>query len=166
MVTGFSYCRLQELRSEASLLERDVAEAIGCSTGAVYNWEAGRDSPGPARLAGLAQALAVTPGDLVIVPDADADLRGLRVRAGITQQTAATLVRLHRAAFSRIERGLRPLPPGVTEPMAAIYGVSPARLQEAWETTFRHRQNRPRAESAAAVGYGHAAARARVGSAR
>ena len=165
MVAGFSYRRLQELRSEASLLERDVAAAVGCSTVAVYNWEAGRESPGPATLLNLARALDVSPGDLLVTPDSDADLRGLRVRAGVTQQTAATLVRLHRAAFSRIERGLRPLPPAVTAQMAAVYGVTPARLQEAWDTTFRHRLNRPHTAAAAALGHGAVAARYRQRSA-
>ncbi len=56
--------RLQRLRRERGLSLGDVAARLGVSKPTVWAWEHGKSRPVERRLAGLAQALGVTPGGL------------------------------------------------------------------------------------------------------
>lgn len=56
--------RLQRLRRERGLSLGDIAVRLGVSKPTVWAWEHGKSRPVERRLAGLAEALGVTPGGL------------------------------------------------------------------------------------------------------
>ena len=57
--------RLRTLRAVAGMPAEELADKLGFTTAAIYNWEQGTRDPGVGRLGAIAQALGCTPADLV-----------------------------------------------------------------------------------------------------
>jgi transcriptional regulator with XRE-family HTH domain len=72
--------RLQRLRKERGLTQGRIAARIGVSKPTVWAWEHGKARPLDSRIAALAQALGVPPGDLMPGRDATG-LHDLLVRS-------------------------------------------------------------------------------------
>lgn len=57
--------RIQTLRKQRKLDQKDLAALVGCTTRQVQRWEAGEQIPGRSFLRALAKALGVEPQDIV-----------------------------------------------------------------------------------------------------
>ena len=103
---GFDPARLRAARVAAGLSQQALAEAVEVHVNTVVEWEAGRQVPRVEAVAALAQALQVTPPDLLApVEGAAPTLQQLRAAAGKTQQQIADEAGLLRTTYVKIELG-------------------------------------------------------------
>lgn len=103
--TGFDGARLRALRQAAKLSQRELGDRIGADSPVIANYENGRMAPRVDRLRQLADALGVTPADLLPGDDGVSSLERLRVRAGLLQADVADGAGMKRTKYAAIERG-------------------------------------------------------------
>src|SRR5690606_28502607 len=90
----FDAAQLRAARLRAGLTQGQLARLIGVAGGErVSAWERGQAQVrNPARLHALANALGVTPAELLEIPPAGRNLRWLRLVAGLTLDQLAAAV--------------------------------------------------------------------------
>jgi transcriptional regulator with XRE-family HTH domain len=90
--------KLNRLRRERGLTLADVADTLGVSKPTVWAWEKGKARPLPERLGPIAEALGVSPDDLVEASAANAETGALieecRSRIANAFNTAPSTVRI------------------------------------------------------------------------
>lgn len=97
---------LRAARVRAGLTQHEFARLVGVAGGErVSRWELGTSSPRPEILRRIAATLDVSLADLVVAGAEPADLRGLRVAAGLSMEELATRVHVSKATLSRWESG-------------------------------------------------------------
>jgi transcriptional regulator with XRE-family HTH domain len=105
-VPGFDPARLRTARAAAGLSQQALAEAVDVHVNTVVEWEAGRQVPRVDTVAALAQALHVTPPDLLApIEGSTPTLQQLRTAVGKTQQQVADEADLLRTTYVKIELG-------------------------------------------------------------
>ena len=127
MASGIDPDALRAAREDAGLTQHQLARLVGAAGGErISRWELGTSTPHPDFLVRLAKALEV-PAQLLIRLDGDvADLRALRLQAGLAAPDIAAAVnvavptyyaweqgRWTRLACTRVARSARPRPRGV-----------------------------------------------------
>lgn len=96
---------LRTARVRAGLTQHELARLVGVAGGErVSRWELGTSSPRPEILRRIAATLDVSLADLLVAAEL-ADLRGLRVAAGLSMEELATRVHVSKATLSRWESG-------------------------------------------------------------
>jgi len=97
---------LRTARVRAGLTQHELARLVGVAGGErVSRWELGTSSPRPEILRRIAAALDFSLADLFVAGAELADLRGLRVAAGLSMEELATRVHVSKATLSRWESG-------------------------------------------------------------
>jgi len=128
---GFDPDRLRQLRIAARLTQRELAERTGTDPGTIGKYESGDRTPYVDRLAALAAALGVTPGELTRIGfDADR-LRQLRIAARLTQRELAQRAGTDRATIAEYESGTGAPFYDRLALLASALGVAPADLTQA-----------------------------------
>lgn len=118
---------LRALREAVGMSRRSLAQQLSVSVATVAHWECGRRRLPRERLASLSRALSVPPGELERAlerPPVDtptAQLRELRVRAGVTQASAAEALGVTASTISGYERGIRSIPYRHVRRLAVVY---------------------------------------------
>jgi transcriptional regulator with XRE-family HTH domain len=103
---GFDPRRLRAAREAAQLSQGALAEAAQVHVSSIREWEAGRQVPRVETVASLAQALRISPADLLDQPEGTArTLQQLRAAAGKSQKQIAEAAGMLRNTYSAVERG-------------------------------------------------------------
>lgn len=130
-VAGFSGAFLRRTRTRLGLTAAQLAVAVGVRENTVLRWETGVAVPTPKHLVRIAQAVTVTPADLVPgIRFTNPTLRQLRLLAALDLETAAAGAALSRSALVRLERGITTLNDRGTA-LAAVYGVDQQEVESA-----------------------------------
>ncbi|GAA4554297.1 helix-turn-helix domain-containing protein [Amycolatopsis samaneae] len=118
--------RLAAARRAAGLSLAELARLVGVGRSRVWDWENGRQSPSPARLTALAEALDADVGQLLAAEETTT-LRGMRVRAGLTLAQLAQQAGIPTSTYSGWERTRLRHPPAraVLTALAAALDVEP-----------------------------------------
>ncbi|MFD5372086.1 helix-turn-helix domain-containing protein [Streptomyces sp. NPDC127103] len=142
-IESFQADRLRSQLQAAGLSCEGLAVLAGVSPETVRRAERGQSKPSARVLKKLAAALGTSVGALA-PPPAEATLKELRQRAGVTQKDMATSIGVSSHMVSRVENGVY----GVREPArwATAYGVSEETWAEAWTAGREERQRRVRAQ--------------------
>jgi transcriptional regulator with XRE-family HTH domain len=127
---GFDPQRLREARVAAQLSQVALAEAVRVHVSTIREWEAGRQVPRVDAVAAVAQALHLTPSDLLAPPEGAAPtLQQLRAAAGRSQQRIATAAGMLRNTYSAVERGeTATLSYEDTQALARAFGITPEQV--------------------------------------
>ncbi len=131
-VRGFSGATVRRLRIARGLGTDDLADLVGASVSTVWSWETGRTAPTPPTLVRIAQALHVTPADLLAIREDQLTLSDLRVEAGYTQIDAAQALGLSPNKLMRIEKGRLSVDAAIVEGLASLYGLSVDHVADTW----------------------------------
>lgn len=125
--------RVAELRKALGLLQTELAEQLGTRDRRVGEWERGEQQPQPRHLVALARALAVDPLSLLDVDQQDPPVLALRLASGLTLKELAETSGVPQTTYLRLETGVgrSATPVTVLEPLAAVLGVTRARLHRA-----------------------------------
>jgi transcriptional regulator with XRE-family HTH domain len=127
---GFDPDRLRQLRVDAGLTQRELAERTGTDHTTIAKYENGARVPFVERLAALAGALGVAPAELTQA--GAGTLVELRVAAGLSQLGAAQLAGLVRTRYSGLERGeVATLDADVAARLARTFGVGVEQVRAA-----------------------------------
>ena len=135
-VRGFSPAALREARAAAGLRTDELARLLGVSHPAVTMWESGKSKPTPAMLLALSNTLGVRTAYLAPIREADLRIGDLRAHAGLTQVEVAKGVGVGPTVIGNLERGLRPVSEDHVVTLAALYGVTEARVRAVWQQTY------------------------------
>ncbi|WP_457255891.1 helix-turn-helix transcriptional regulator [Pedococcus sp. P5_B7] len=125
---------LRAARERAGLTQHELARLIGVAGGErVSRWERGASEPRPEVLQRIAGVLKVRTVNLLAAPDGAADLRRLRVVAGLSARQVAERSHVSLPTYARWESGqTMALPPASSlDALAEILGVRPAEVAAA-----------------------------------
>lgn len=125
---------LRVSRESAGFTQHELARLIGVAGGErVSRWERGASEPRPEVLHRVAAVLQVEVRSLLLPPRGQADLRRLRVLAGLSAQQVAERSHISLPTYARWESGqTNRLPSGSSlEALAGILGVSAAQVAAA-----------------------------------
>jgi transcriptional regulator with XRE-family HTH domain len=122
---------MQAARQGYGLSRAAVATLVTVSPQTVAQWETGRSVPTPAHLIAVAQALHVTPEQLLRAPAVAADLVGLRTRTGRTANAVARQIGFSAPLLSRWETGGSAVNSQAAQRLAALYGTTAASIRAA-----------------------------------
>lgn len=126
----------------------DIAAHLDISPNTVHSWLDGSRAPSAPLLVSAARALGLRPADLTLVSEDDERLHDLRIHAGLLQQEACEVAGLRQPQLSKMERGVSAPRMELCEALATAYGVSPARVLEAWNRTRNDRRRQSGAKFA------------------
>lgn len=133
-VTGFAPAKLRAIRTRANITVENLAAALQVSSSTVRKWELGTASPRPAHLAALSDVLDRPTEEFLRSPE-NRQLRQLRESAGLTLQAAAKAAGVGTSTVNRVELGSQRPGSPLLQALAAVYGVTTAELESAWEST-------------------------------
>jgi transcriptional regulator with XRE-family HTH domain len=106
MESGVDPEALRVARLRAELTQHELARLIGVAGGErISRWELGTSAPRPEMLHRIAGALNVGVADLLEPAGAPADLRRLRISAGLSARTVAARAHMSAATYIRWESG-------------------------------------------------------------
>lgn len=131
----FNGALLRQERRARDWSQEDVGKAVGVDRAQVAMWEAGTRFAGAEKLKKIA-AVFGQPLDEMFPRKGSADLKDLRLDAGLSQQAVAAATKVPRGALSAAESGQKPLDPGVIDAVAAAYQVSEEQLRAAQDVSF------------------------------
>ena len=120
---------LRAARGRAGLTQHELARLIGVAGGErVSRWERGASEPRPEVLHRIAAVLKMNTEDLLKPSDGGADLRRLRVLAGISARQVAERCHMSLPTYARWESGQTNLLPSQSalDALAEALGVGPA----------------------------------------
>ncbi len=123
--------RLRELRRAKGWSQHDLSVRAGVQGASVVSaWETGAAVPHPETLRRLAKVLGVDPESLLFRSGSPLGLAELRVVRGLSRRALAASSGVSLTTLSRWESGdfQRTPPRHLLEPVAAVLGVSVARL--------------------------------------
>lgn len=121
---------LRALREAVGMSRRSLAEQLSVSVATVAHWECGRRRLPRERFPSLSRALSVPRQELEpalarpVVEAPGSQLRELRVRAGVTQASAAKALGVTASTISGYERGIRNVPYRHVRRLAVVYEQS------------------------------------------
>lgn len=118
---------LRQARERAGLTQHGLARLVGVAGGErVSRWERGASDPRPETLQRIAKALQVEVQGLLTPSDGDADLRRLRVLAGLSARQVAERTHVSVPTYARWEAGQieRPLADATLEALGEALGVA------------------------------------------
>ncbi len=125
-VRGFSSSVLRMARADAGLRVDELARLLGVTQQAVAMWETGKSKPTP----------KLPAADLAPIREADLRIGDLRAQAGLTQVQVAQHLGVAPAIVGNMERGFRTVNGEHVPALAALYGVSEARVRSIWHQTY------------------------------
>lgn len=145
-MTGSSVdpARLRAAREAAGLSQHQLGVILGVTNMTVYGWETGRRSPHPTRVGAIAEALGVTPADLVPGYHDDDDLLTLgeyRQRLGYAQAALAARLGISPTALADAELGK--FWPSCAELWAETLGIDTREMRAAWWRSRDAHRSRP-----------------------
>ena len=98
--------RVAELRHAAGLTQTQLADGVGVALQArISQWERGVEQPSARFVAALADALHVTPLEILNVDISDPPLSALRLAAGLSMADVVRIAGIPYATYNRIENG-------------------------------------------------------------
>ena len=118
----------------------DIAAHLDISPNTVHSWLDGTRAPSPPLLVSAARALGLRPADLTLVSDGEERLHDLRIHAGLLQQEACEVAGIRQPQLSKMERGVSAPRPDLCDALATAYGVTSARVLDAWTRTRNDRR--------------------------
>ena len=125
---------LRGARERAGLTQHELARLIGVAGGErVSRWERGASEPRLEALHRVAVVLKVEVRSLLVLPHGEADLRRLRVLAGLSAQHVADRSHISLPTYARWESGQTNRLPSASslEALAGVLGVSSAQVAAA-----------------------------------
>jgi transcriptional regulator with XRE-family HTH domain len=125
---------LRAARERAGFTQHELARLIGVAGGErVSRWERGASEPRPEVLRRIAAVLKVRTVNLLAPGDGAADLRRLRVLAGLSARQVAELSHMSLPTYARWESGQTMALPSAAslDALAQILGVTPAQVAAA-----------------------------------
>ena len=131
---------LRSAREGAGFTQHELARLVGVAGGErVSRWERGASEPRPDVLHRIAGVLKVDVQSLLIPSDGEADLRRLRVVAGLSARQVAERSHMSLPTYARWESGQTNLLPSQSalDELAAILDVRPAEVAAALMTARR-----------------------------
>jgi transcriptional regulator with XRE-family HTH domain len=142
MVSGVDPSALRAAREKAGLTQHELARIVGAAGGErISRWELGTSVPRPDFLVKLAQALDVPTMRLIRLDGGVADLKALRLRAGLSVSTLAAAANVAVPTYYTWEQGRWSHLPELAsrEPMARVLGVSVDVIDAAFGQAQRQR---------------------------
>ncbi len=118
---------LRQARERAGLTQHGLARLVGVAGGErVSRWERGASDPRPETLQRIAKVLHVDIQRLLTPADGDADLRRLRVLAGLSARQVSERTHVSVPTYARWEAGQieRPLAAATLEALGEALGVA------------------------------------------
>jgi len=118
---------LANARRRAGLLQREVAQAMGVSLGAVGMWDCGKNMPSAEKLPKLAKLYGCTVDELLAGKTDSAfgrRLRALRSGRGLSQHELAKLIGVSKSSVNMYERDEREPGFRTLGAIADFFGVS------------------------------------------
>ncbi len=135
-VAGFSGSAARRGRLSANLTADQLAIQVGVAEQTVLRWERGEVSPTADHLGVLAEALDVTPADLLPRRTShEPTLRDLRHFCGLSIQAAADRTKLSASGIVRLERGVSSLSSDAASALANAYHVAADEVNQAHRAT-------------------------------
>lgn len=132
-IPTFSGERLRAARHSRQWSQGRLAAAADVRLTTVGAWERGLATPEPPTFVAIAQALGITPGDLLTIPPEQYTLAELRVVAGLQQRDAAALAGVHPVRLSNCEAGYERLTDDLAHALAKAYGTTDLQVAASWE---------------------------------
>lgn len=143
MVSGVDPAALRAAREQAGLTQHELAIVVGAAGGErISRWELGISAPRPDFLVKLAKALDIPALRLIRFDGDVADLKALRLKAGLSASAVAAAANVAVPTYYAWEQGrwtIRPEAASI-EPMACILGESVEVVTAAFEEAQRQRQ--------------------------
>jgi transcriptional regulator with XRE-family HTH domain len=139
-VRGFRPAALRRHRRCANLTQEQLALLIGAHRSQVAAWESGAVPPRAATLRRLAEALHITPAELLTTRPRPS-LRDLRHRAGLSQRGCADAIDRSQPSYGALEAGEVILRDDVAAALAELLGVDDDDVRAGWTVA---RNSRPR----------------------
>lgn len=143
MVSGVDPAALRAAREQAGLTQHELAIVVGAAGGErISRWELGISAPRPDFLVKLAKALDIPALRLIRFDGDVADLKALRLKAGLSASAVAAAANVAVPTYYAWEQGrwtIRPEAASI-EPMARILGESVEVVTAAFEEAQRQRQ--------------------------
>ncbi|NHA01183.1 helix-turn-helix domain-containing protein [Nocardioides sp. W3-2-3] len=125
MVSGVDPAALRAARESAGLTQHELARVVGAAGGErISRWELGTSVPRPDFLVKLAKALDIPTLRLIHLDGEVADLKALRLQAGLTVSALAAATNVAMPTYYAWEQGRWTRRPGpdTLEPMARALG--------------------------------------------
>lgn len=121
---------LRDARVKAGLTQHELARLIGVAGGErVSRWERGASAPRPEVLSRIAVVVNVTSNELLTAASGEADLRRMRVVAGLSARAVARGAHMSLPTYARWEAGrIDRMPP--TAALAAVAMVLNVSVEE------------------------------------
>ncbi len=139
-VAGFSGSAARRGRLSADLTADQLAVQVGVAEQTVLRWERGEVSPTADHLGALAEALDITPADLLPRRRShEPTLRDLRHFCGLSIRAAADRTKLSASGIVRLERGVSSLPSDAASALANAYNIGVNEVNQAHLATQRLR---------------------------
>jgi transcriptional regulator with XRE-family HTH domain len=143
MVSGVDPAALRAARESAGLTQHELARVVGAAGGErISRWELGTSVPRPDFLVKLAKALDIPTLRLVHLDGDVADLKALRLQAGLTVSALAAASNVAMPTYYAWEQGRWTRRPGVEtlEPMARALGEPIDAVVAAFDEARRQRR--------------------------
>jgi transcriptional regulator with XRE-family HTH domain len=137
MESGVDPEALRVARVRAGLTQHELARLIGVAGGErISRWELGTSAPRPEMLHRIAGALNVGAADLLEPAGAPADLRRLRISAGLSARTLAAGAHMSAPTYVRWESGRTKRLPArqALKPLAKALNVTIEDVEAAFAT--------------------------------
>lgn len=143
MVSDVDPSALRAAREKAGLTQHELARVVGAAGGErISRWELGTSVPRPDFLVKLAKALEIPTLRLIRLDGDVADLRALRLKAGLSVSAVAAAAKVAVPTYYAWEQGRGTHLPaaGSLEPMAHVLGEPVGVVAAAIEAAQRQRQ--------------------------
>lgn len=143
MVSGVDPAALRAARESAGLTQHELARVVGAAGGErISRWELGTSVPRPDFLVKLAKALDIPTLRLIHLDGEVADLKALRLQAGLTVSALAAATNVAMPTYYAWEQGRWTRRPGIEtlEPMARALGEPIDAVAAAFDEARRQRR--------------------------
>jgi len=143
MVSGVDPAALRAARESAGLTQHELARVVGAAGGErISRWELGTSVPRPDFLVKLAKALDIPTLRLIHLDGEVADLKALRLQAGLTVSALAAATNVAMPTYYAWEQGRWTRRPGTEtlEPMARALGEPIDAVAAAFDESRRQRR--------------------------
>ncbi|MBM0127339.1 helix-turn-helix domain-containing protein [Pimelobacter simplex] len=143
MVSGVDPSALRAAREQAGLTQHELAVVVGAAGGErISRWELGTSVPRPDFLVKLAKALDIPALRLIRFDGDVADLKALRLKAGLSASAVAAAANVAVPTYYAWEQGRWTVRPGTASlaPMAHLLGESVEVVTAAFDEAQRQRK--------------------------
>lgn len=143
VVSGVDPAALRAAREQAGLTQHELAVVVGAAGGErISRWELGTSVPRPDFLVKLAKALDIPALSLISFDGEVADLKALRLKAGLSASAVAAAANVAVPTYYAWEQGRWTVRPGPASlaPMAQMLGESIDAVIAAFDQAQRQRK--------------------------